>query len=117
MLEYKEALGTTEPSDIMTKNVLGEVLDKHLGTLGAEMRDGRAEAAPELNSLGVVSWVQWLDGDETVRNPRHKTVTFPMGVQFRVIPHANVKTAARNPDTKFCGHKVHKKTKSNTIAM
>ena len=34
-LSYKKVLGAKNPADILTKNVPGELLDRHLETLGA----------------------------------------------------------------------------------
>ena len=65
----------------------GELLERHLETLGAEMRGGRSELAPELMSLAK-SWIQWyrpLEGEEEIA----KKVTFAKRVLFRAIGHAN----------------------------
>ena len=50
-LGYKKVLGTMNPSDICTKHVPGDLLDAHLRTLGMELRGGRAEVAPTLDSV------------------------------------------------------------------
>ena len=78
-LSYKKVLGSKNPADILTKHVPGELLDRHLETLGAEVAEGRAEAAPELSSLE--SLVQW------VQEPRK--VHFAAKVEFRAIPQEN----------------------------
>ena len=52
-LSYKKVLGTLNPSDVLTKHVPGDLLDAHLRTLGLEIRGGRAESAPSLDSLVV----------------------------------------------------------------
>ena len=52
-LAYRKVLGTLNPSDVLTKHVPGDLLDSHLTTLGVELRGGRAESAPTLNSLEV----------------------------------------------------------------
>ena len=57
-LAYHKVLGTKNPADVLTEHVLGELLERHLETLGAEMRGGRSELAPKLMSLAT-SWVQW----------------------------------------------------------
>ena len=65
-LAYHKVLGTKNPADVLTKHVPGELLERHLETLGAEMRGGRSELAPELMSLAT-SWIQWyrpLEGEE-----------------------------------------------------
>ena len=36
------------PADVLTKHVPSEVMDRHLGSAGLGMREGRAEAAVEL---------------------------------------------------------------------
>ena len=41
------------PSDVLTKHVPGDLLDAHLRTLCLEIRGGRAESAPFLDSLVV----------------------------------------------------------------
>ena len=97
-LSYKNVLGSKNPADTLTKNVPGELLDKHLETLGAEAADGRADAAPELCS--VESRVQWCrdesaedarsEGEEGQRKPvQGKCVRFARKVQFRAVEHAN----------------------------
>ena len=50
-LAYRKVLGTKNPADVLTKHVPAELLQRHLETLCTEVRGGRAEAAPELNSL------------------------------------------------------------------
>ena len=60
---YHKVLGTKNPSDILTKHVPAELLDRHLGTMGVQVQDGRAESAPELNTMEVESWVQWLPAE------------------------------------------------------
>ena len=57
-LGYKKVLGTLNPSDVLTKHVPGDLLDAHLKSLGMEVRGGRAEAAPTLDSLHVSDWVE-----------------------------------------------------------
>ena len=63
-LHYKKVLGTKNPSDVLTKHVPGELLERHLEVTGAEPRGGRVETAPELNS--VESMLLWINdnGDE-----------------------------------------------------
>ena len=53
-LAYRKVLGTKNPADVLTKHVPAELLQKHLETLGVEFRGGRAESAPELNSVESV---------------------------------------------------------------
>ena len=95
-LSYKKVLGSKNPADILTKNVPGELLDKHLETLGAETADGRADTAPELCS--VESWVQWCwdeapeeDGpvEEATKAVKMKRVRFAAKIHFRAVEHAN----------------------------
>ena len=90
-LAYHKVLGTKNPADVRTKHVPGELLERHLGTLGAEMRGGRSELAPELMSLAT-SWVQWyrpLEGQEGNFENTAKKVTFAKEVLFRAVEHAN----------------------------
>ena len=75
---YKKVLGKKNPSDILTKHVCAELMDKHLETVGVEAREGRAEAAPELSS--VVEWFQVCPV---------KKVTFSAEVTVRAIPSRN----------------------------
>ena len=89
-LAYHKVLGTKNPADVLTKHVPGELLERHLETLGAEMRGGRAELAPELMSLAT-SWVQWyrpLEAEEETNGSTRK-VTFAKKVQFRAVEHKN----------------------------
>jgi hypothetical protein len=91
-LAYHKVLGTKNPADVLTKHVPGELLERHLETLGAEMRGGRSELAPELMSLAT-SWLQWyrpLEGEEE-KAPEEcaKKVTFAKRVLFRAVQHTN----------------------------
>ena len=79
-LSYKKALGTLNPSDILTKHVPGDLLDAHLKALGMEIRGGRADAAPSLDELGIEYVTDWV---ETI--PK-KTVSFVNTVSVRPIP-------------------------------
>jgi hypothetical protein len=112
-LAYHKVLGTKNPADVLTKHVPGELLERHLETLGAEMRGGRSELAPELMSLAI-SWVQWyrpLEAEEettktapttaattktapttaatTWTEQNGKKVTFAKLVKYRAVEHAN----------------------------
>ena len=63
-LNYKKVLGTKNPSDVLTKHVPGELLERHIESIGSEARHGRAEAAPELNSaesLVVILEPDWVE--------------------------------------------------------
>ena len=42
-VEFSKILGTNYPADLMTKYLNREVIHKHLGTPGQEMREGRAK--------------------------------------------------------------------------
>ena len=89
-LAYRKVLGTKNPADVLTKHVPSELLDRHLETLGTELQGGRAQAAPELNSLEVESWVTWLPEEvEPEEATRSKRVTFLRKVGVRAIPSQN----------------------------
>ena len=77
-LAYRKVLGSMNPADVLTKHVPAEVLQKHLGALGAEARGGRANTAPELNSLEAVR-LRRLEKKE-------KRVRFAEKVLFKGIP-------------------------------
>ena len=89
-LAYHKVLGTKNPSDVLTKHVPGELLERHIETMGMESRGGRAESAPELNSVEslVTSWTGPLNGEED-DTADCKRVRFDRRVQFRAVPHAN----------------------------
>ena len=53
-LKYLKVLGTKNPADVLTKHVPAELLGRHLQVTGMNATDGRAAAAPELNSLESV---------------------------------------------------------------
>ena len=62
-LSYKKVLGTKNPADVLTKHVPGDLLDRHLETIRAEIVGGRAESAPQLNSVeSYVDWYVVVDG-------------------------------------------------------
>ena len=90
-LKYWKVLGSKNPADILTKHVPGELLERHLETLNVEVRDGRAETAPELNS--VIELLQWhaplscFDGGKCVR--------FYEKVLVRGIPAENLGRSCR----------------------
>ena len=108
-LAYHKVLGTKNPADILTKHVPADLLSKHLGAIQVEARGGRAETAPELNSL--VSVITAFDGDddwepdsaenldaavevedkaaEETKGKVVKKVSFDPRVQFRAVPSAN----------------------------
>ena len=77
-LAYRKVLGSMNPADVLTKHVPAEVLHKHIGALGVEARGGRANTAPELNSLEAVR-LRRLDKNE-------KRVRFAEKVLFKGIP-------------------------------
>ena len=63
-LTYKKVLGTRNPSDVLTKHVPGDLLTTHLKALGLEVRGGRAESAPTLDSMEACN-VEWTyEGSE-----------------------------------------------------
>ena len=96
-LQYRKVLGTLNPSDVLTKHVAGDLLAKHVEAMGMERSGGRAETAPDLNSLEVVM-VQWTgvlqeaEGDGGHRAQvqfKDKRVRFSPVVQFRAVPQCN----------------------------
>ena len=50
-LAYKKVLGRRNPADILTKHFASTLLDQHLGTVGVEVRGGRADSAPGLDEI------------------------------------------------------------------
>ena len=85
-LGYKKVLGTLNPSDILTKHVPGILLDAHLRTLGMEVRGGRAESAPTLDSIAVEYVHDWIEVLQ--ENKDERKVSFDRSVSFRAIPTA-----------------------------
>ena len=77
-LAYRKVMGSMNPADVLTKHVPAEVLQKHIGALGVEARGGRANTAPELNSLEAVR-LRRLEKNE-------KRVRFAEKVLFKGIP-------------------------------
>ena len=80
-LKYKKVLGSKNPADVLTKYVSADLLNRHLESIRAKVVDGRAEAAPELNS--VESWVEWFESKP------EKTVRFDRVVHYRAVPKEN----------------------------
>ena len=67
-IAYKKVLGTKNPADLLTKHLVGEIIDKHIEAIGQEFREGRAEAAPAVSSLelaAIESYTQsyWADDE------------------------------------------------------
>ena len=85
-LKYWKVLGSKNPADIPTKRVPGELLERHLETLNVEVRNGRAESAPELNS--VFELLQWHA--PLSRFGGGKCVRFCERVLVRCIPADNL---------------------------
>ena len=46
--EYPKVLGAEHPADLMTKYLTREKTDKHMHSMGQEVRDGRAEKGLEM---------------------------------------------------------------------
>ena len=80
-LTFKKVLGSKNPSDVLTKHVAADLLDKHMQTIGATIVGGRAELAPELNL--VESLVNWYE------HVPEKKVSFSKKVSVRAIPSEN----------------------------
>ena len=91
-LAYRKVLGTKNPADVLTKHVDGNLLEKHLQSIGAHIVDGRAEKAPELNS--VESEVIWIEDEfvhvtgigDVMRGKVKRKVQFSDVIKFRAIP-------------------------------
>ena len=66
----------------------GDLLDAHLKTLGLEIRGGRAETAPSLDSVTAEYVVEHV-------GRRHKKVKFSEVVQVRPIPAAGLQRPTR----------------------
>ena len=47
--------GTSNPADLMTKNLPKDDIDKYMDMMGMEFRGGRAENAPEVYSMRQIS--------------------------------------------------------------
>ncbi|MBN71658.1 MAG: hypothetical protein CME32_20555 [Gimesia sp.] len=89
-LAYKKVLGEKNPSDVLTKHVSGDLLEKHLETIGAERTGGRAESAPELNLLkSAVSLMEWTREGKEDHKQRRTVVRFARTVHFKAIPSEN----------------------------
>ena len=84
-LAYKKVLGTMNPSDILTKHVPGDLLDCHLRTLGTEVRGGRAETAPTLDTVEAEYMYDWIEGDSEAK-VKKRNVRFCKDVTCRCIP-------------------------------
>ena len=54
LLPYKVP-GEHNPADALTKAVAREVLDRHLTTMGAQRREGRAASAPNIAFMAAAS--------------------------------------------------------------
>ena len=52
--EYHKVLGTENPADLMTKYLTRDVVDKHMSTLGQEVREGRAQKGLEMQGSQYV---------------------------------------------------------------
>ena len=54
-VEFNKILGSNSPADLMTKYLNTDVINKHLTTLGQEMREGRADEALEMHGTSEVN--------------------------------------------------------------
>ena len=61
-LAYRKVLGSQNPADVLTKHVPADLLQKHREALGTSTPGGRAETAPELNTLEAIV-VRWEKAD------------------------------------------------------
>ena len=103
-LAYHKVLVSKKPADSLTKHVSAELLSRHFVAFQTEAGGGRAESAPELNSLGLVITVL-IDGEsrglEDVEEPAAMTwdskgtkkaarkVAFCERIQYRAVPLGN----------------------------
>ena len=82
-------LGTKNPSDVLTKFVSEDLLQKHLESLGVRLEGGRAESAPEMSSIeSITTEIEW-EQNLNDENDKMKTVKFGSVVKFRAIPANN----------------------------
>ncbi len=90
-LKYTKVLGTKNPADILTKHVPADLRDRHLETLQAQAQEGRAAAAPGLDSVeSVILWCEEGEEDaESQEECRTKKVRFAPKVQYRAVPFKN----------------------------
>ncbi len=90
-LSYKKVLGSKNPADVLTKHVPAELLDRHLESIGVQIKSGRAITAPELNNVeSLIEWyVEDKDGNDDGREGRGKRVRFAAKIKFRAIPSDN----------------------------
>ena len=90
-LSYKKVLGSKNPADVLTKHVPAELLDRHLESIGVQIKSGRAITAPELNNVeSLIEWyVEGKDGNDDGREGRGKRVRFAAKIKFRAIPSDN----------------------------
>ena len=89
-LKYHKVLGTKNPSDILTKYVNGDLLERHVESLGVRFEGGRAETAPEMNS--VESWtaeIEWETQLNDEKDAKVKRVSFAKTVKMRAVPSQN----------------------------
>ena len=83
-LSYRKVLGTKNPADIRTKHVSGDLLDKHLETIRAVVATGRAEVAPQLNS--IESQVCWYLCDGELSVEEIESIEVEGEIQTKVQP-------------------------------
>ena len=56
VLELAKVLGTSNPADLMTKNVGKDLAMKHMRAMGIRYEAGRSEATAKLHALSTNSW-------------------------------------------------------------
>ena len=78
-LRYKKVLGAKNPADVLTKHVPAELLGRHFETTGMVPTGGRADIAPELNSLE--SAVFLCEGPHGL-----KVLRFASTVSYKAVP-------------------------------
>ena len=89
-LSYKKVLGAKNPADVLTKHVPGELLERHLESVGTESRHGRAETAPELNSVESVviclpmDYMSEYESDDG--GPVKRKISWASTISYRAIP-------------------------------
>ena len=91
---YKKVLGEKNPADLLTKYMTADLSLRHLTTIAARFAEGRAESAPEIDTVEDATGARAIDGgsggssDVTswVRRIVDQNVRFCESVSVRPIP-------------------------------
>ena len=106
-LGLAKVLGTLNPADAMTKALDSHTLERLVGLMGLEMREGRAAIAPHIEKVDVCA-VESEEAERIVQqkcNFKRTQITpahVPHEDRLAHAPHEDLERQSSNPSTRTC---------------